>query len=705
MPAEKAVLADEQSSSIHADAKRTLAVLCLYALVSISLLGPFASSSILPEASDHANHTALIVEAKLALTEGQFPICVAPWSVERLRLPIFQYYSSSIYTIAGLIYKHITTDNPWTALKVTYFLFFLLASYFTWSVGLSMGLSGEVSFLTGLLYITAPYLLVNVYGRGAFTEALAQLLLPCVTYAAICLYRRPGPIPFVASAVAWFFLATFHFITFAYGLLFAALFAAFAYFRRLDRLVPLAVLAASIVAGMALAAFQLIPSLTTELMLKKALPNPYGMAWLTPLPELLSLGSTAPRPLAPDVLAPYLRFNAGFPMLLGVAGCLILRLTRKMPGPVSSRVVDGLFGVTALALFMTWSPLDFWQYLPSAFYVVQFPYRLLTFAVLPGTLLAGICLNHIAATHGKGPLGAALALVLASTASQIPNMPPNPRTVENIIATPDMGYGKYGYLLERPPSRLPSRAELDANVSLTYPDGWLQIDSPIEIPRSALEESAGTLYLKGAFANPSRPDGFLSLIADGKLVETKSFSVGPIELEFPLAAILAKSASPVIKLAFTSTTYTSPRAIDPRNPDGRKLMVNASELKIRSQKPSNFILLDRMRSHCFQKGETLECNVNLPAEGSVQLPMLYYPDLLDITVNGAVVPYDLSTRHNYVLATVKVAPGQSQIRAAWRGSGTGNMVSAAGWIGIVLLVLIPAFRRWRSRPVAATAAR
>jgi len=42
----------------------------LYLLLSLALLSPLASDDILPEAADFANHTAFVVEARNALTEG-----------------------------------------------------------------------------------------------------------------------------------------------------------------------------------------------------------------------------------------------------------------------------------------------------------------------------------------------------------------------------------------------------------------------------------------------------------------------------------------------------------------------------------------------------------------------------------------------------------------------------------------------------------
>jgi hypothetical protein len=85
----------------------------LYLLLALGLLAPMASNGVLPAALDHANHTASIVQAKMALDEGQFPLKVAPFEHDHMRYPLFQFYSNTPYLIGGLIYKYVTPRNPW----------------------------------------------------------------------------------------------------------------------------------------------------------------------------------------------------------------------------------------------------------------------------------------------------------------------------------------------------------------------------------------------------------------------------------------------------------------------------------------------------------------------------------------------------------------------------------------------------------------
>jgi hypothetical protein len=76
-----------------------LAALALYGVVAISLLAPMASNEILPAAVDHGNHVAMIIQGRMALEEGQFPLRVAPWQHNSWRYPLYQFYSPFVYTV------------------------------------------------------------------------------------------------------------------------------------------------------------------------------------------------------------------------------------------------------------------------------------------------------------------------------------------------------------------------------------------------------------------------------------------------------------------------------------------------------------------------------------------------------------------------------------------------------------------------------
>ena len=77
---------------------------------------------------------------------------------------------------------------------------------------------------------------------------------------------------------------------------------------------------------------------------------------------------------------------------------------------------------------MTWSPVDFWKYLPSSFYVTQFTYRLLTHTMWSGAILCAYALVYLFDGRKMTDLAVLLGILIIgmSHASwlNIRNMPP-----------------------------------------------------------------------------------------------------------------------------------------------------------------------------------------------------------------------------------------------------------------------------------------
>jgi uncharacterized membrane protein len=200
-----------------------LLIITFFSIIGSSLLVPIASNHFLPSAPDYANHVALIIQAKMAILEGQFPIRVTPWQFNGWRYPCFQFYSPLVYTFAGLVYCIIS--NPYVAFKITIWLASTVAGIYTYRSARLLSCSHGASLLAGVAYMMAPYFLININARGAFTEAIAQGVLPVVLFYALRLYLEGARFRTVALAsVSWFVLLTTHLITFVYASFFIGLF-------------------------------------------------------------------------------------------------------------------------------------------------------------------------------------------------------------------------------------------------------------------------------------------------------------------------------------------------------------------------------------------------------------------------------------------------------------------------------------------------
>lgn len=266
----------------------------LYAVLAIPLLAPIASSTtILPKNGDTVNQLTLLVQAKQALDEGQFPIRVAPFQVNGWRLPEFQFYGQLPHTIGALLYRYLTPANPYIAYVLVYWLALFLGGFFTYRIGYWLTHNRVAAVLAGALYMTAPYFLINILVRSAFTEVVAQGLIPVVLYTSLRSYARPGIRSLLAAGVCWSLLAITHLITFVYFSIFSFLLIGFFVLVKPSKKrswLRAGRVALAYILGCSLAAFFLAPLFLTHdsLLVSSILGSPFSWNWLTSLPRLLS---------------------------------------------------------------------------------------------------------------------------------------------------------------------------------------------------------------------------------------------------------------------------------------------------------------------------------------------------------------------------------------------------------------------------------
>ena len=81
----------------------------------------------------------------------------------------------------------------------------------------------------------------------------------------------------------------------------------------------------------------------------------------------------------------------------------------------------------------------------------------------------------------------------------------------------------------------------------------------------------------------------------------------------------------------------------------------------------------------------------------MQLPVLFYPDLLDVRIDGQAARYLALPDRPYVLVGVELPPGRHDVTVRFRGLWWANWISGVAWlvaIGLVAasLVRVPRLR-------------
>jgi hypothetical protein len=381
---------DETSTIERSPSARTAWTLLLLGVISAAILSPLASSELVPGEIDFAQHLYLITQAADGLREGQLPLRVAPAMNGGLNYPAFQFYSPFPYHVAGALEAWLTPQNPLIPYRFLLWLALTCGAAFTWRLARRLTGSELGALLGAVAYVTAPYVLVNLHARAAWTESIAQGLLPIVLWYAFRLFEDGDARAWLCSAVSWALLALTHLITFAYaGLLAGLLFLWIAASERGRAVGGLARLAGALALGCALAWWHLEPVLLCPVLVKfGGITNPFEWRWLSPLLTLLSPVSIPPEP-QPGPLSksvPGLHASVGWVMLAASAWAVHALARRGVARPARARVA-GLLAVFAVAFVLSWSPVDVWRAMPAALLVVQFPFRLLAHVGWSGALL------------------------------------------------------------------------------------------------------------------------------------------------------------------------------------------------------------------------------------------------------------------------------------------------------------------------------
>lgn len=290
--------------------------------------------------------------------------------------PLVSYLSLAFYGL-GLGYIGAT--------KAAFTVTFLLAGAGMYLLARALLGSRPAALLSALVYVSAPYLMLDIYERGAAAESLALALLPWLFWAVRRLVDRPSRWRVVVAAWAITSMILAHNLT-----AFFAVPAALAYgtiLALLDRrLAALGTLAAATALGLGLGAFYWLPALTE---IKYTRAESYMLNGLTAVENNLVEWR--------GLIQPYLVFEYRGPtrfrfalqqILYGGLALLVLPLLRRR-----LRVEVALFALLwVLVLFLQLDvTAPFWQGAPLVRFI-QFPWRLyglaaLSVAVLSGSLL------------------------------------------------------------------------------------------------------------------------------------------------------------------------------------------------------------------------------------------------------------------------------------------------------------------------------
>jgi hypothetical protein len=367
-------------------------------------------------ATDWGNHFWLVYMQGLDIRALHEPSIYLQSSLGAF-YPYYAFYGGTFYAVSGLVADVFDTE---VAVLLSY-AGAIAANYFGWNwLARQAGVRGWRSQLPGLIAVTAPLAVSNLYGRGGIPEVVGTSMLPLVAAAGISLVRAPRLRlrDMVAFVIGLVFLTGSHALSMIWGVFFLALLALvlIACYRpfvkeRAMRLLGLAWLG---VLAVCINAWMLGPLILFHSRTVENEPDPIGQGAYTTFGNLVRVLRNAPDPyewVKADI-------NAALPVLALlwalVAGAVFWRLL----GPRCRALVAGLTAVLVSLVVLILQP-SLISSLPEFLQYIQFPYRLLTYADF---CVVGMVTLVLAALERRGSSRGTTAAVAALAAIALFNL-------------------------------------------------------------------------------------------------------------------------------------------------------------------------------------------------------------------------------------------------------------------------------------------
>lgn len=507
MPGNEGAMPEE--FSVRTLVVRSAVVLGL-GMVALAMTAQFLGLWVLPEtpANDLAMHTAMVDGVVDALRSGQWLPRLLSASDHVPDIPVFQYYGLA----TGLIgLPGVLVGLPaFPALMIGVLVARVLGLYGVYATGRLLGGGRPVALLAAAVYGLTPYLISNLYGRIDVAESLAHCELPFLVLGLVVAVSRSVAAGALIIAGTVFGLALTHPIFLLYGAVGLGLMALVSCSGR-----GWAAAVAGGATGLLLSAFQWYPALFSDDLLSGHFLkySPFHAAILTsasglygPPLSMADRGWTSPE-------APYVFHTPGWltvPMMLALT--VLLSWLETVERARWARVV---LASGAVFLFLAYSPVDVFQFLPQKAWALQMPYRLLAFSALFTALALPLALPQLRPVLCVGLLAVTVvqsAPVLLRPTYQTPLAVPA-ATYASIdylmrdrggLTTPDGWLVQYASpLYPRPPSRDDrggGAAGKDDDLALADQEGWLRRDNRWTVRR--VDGQPSLLRIEGWFSGP-----------------------------------------------------------------------------------------------------------------------------------------------------------------------------------------------------------
>jgi len=133
-------------------------------------------------------HGARIAEMTLAIKDGHFPVRWTQHFGYGYGMPLFEFYGPLPFYVGSLFYW--LTNNLVLSIKLLYGLTNLLTLVGSYLLGKKLFKNKTGGIVVGLAYTLAPYRALNLYIRGALSEAWGMMAYPWIVWGMIKIINK-----------------------------------------------------------------------------------------------------------------------------------------------------------------------------------------------------------------------------------------------------------------------------------------------------------------------------------------------------------------------------------------------------------------------------------------------------------------------------------------------------------------------------------
>ena len=659
--------------------KAFIPYLFFYSFIAFSLLAPIATDSYIINSADYINHLSATIQAKLALEEGQFPLRIAPFQLQGYRYPLFQFYSPTTYTLTGLIYKFITPSNPLIALKIILWLGLCVGGIFMQRLAFWLTRSKNAALLAGVTYLLAPYYILVVNYFGDVPEVFALGLVPAGIYYSLQLYldRSNTTLHLLKVSAIWYGLITIHLITFFYTLIFSVIFFGIVTLKNFHHWKNFIRLLMAYGFALLLAAWHLGPIilLGNLLIITNTFIDPMTFAKAHTVISHLLFSSALSFGSLWDIHP-----TMGWIMMISF-GVAVYASTQGLwleKNRWANYWLPFLLILFAMVFFLVWTPFNIWQWIPKMFRVGQYNWRLLDQSLWIGALIFAwsvlwIFKNNLDRRHVI--LGTILIALMSNGWYHTKKDFGVP--LDLYVKEPISIFNPSAYLIDT--EFYPNLVNKIHGITLPFRNekNYLVNDAKYIMTSQLLSLTQNpSIFIQGTVPDDIKPNSVIEFLIDDEPFKKVLLTPGKLQERIALQSLI-----PAIK----DKNHTLKLRVPP------DVTARIDEIYLDGFiPPVTFLDAKTVKTAC-QKTSKLACDLMVnPNVEFIELPMIYYPYLLKISLNGKKIAYDNILFDGALLATIKPIVGKNSITIEFIGLTWANWTSVLAWIfwGVLFLKII-----------------